>query len=92
MKNAIPVIDISNIYKAFGENEVLKGVSLSVAKGETLVILGRSGSGKSVTIKCLVRLVTVDKGEIKVFGNNIVKLSNSELNKLRVRIGFMFQN
>jgi len=92
MKNAIPVIDISNIYKAFGENEVLKGVTLSVATGETLVILGRSGSGKSVTIKCLVGLVPVDKGEIKVFGTDIIKLNNRELNKLRVRIGFMFQN
>ena len=92
MKNAIPVIDISNIHKAFGENEVLKGVTLSVANGETLVILGRSGSGKSVTIKCLVGLVPVDKGVVKVFGTDIIKLNNRELNKLRVRIGFMFQN
>ena len=85
-------IEIKNLWKSFGNNEVLKGVNLSVKKGEDLVILGRSGSGKSITIKCLVGLIEADKGEINVFGTNIVKLKNNELNKIRVRIGFMFQN
>ncbi|MGL5112972.1 MAG: ABC transporter ATP-binding protein [Flavobacterium sp.] len=91
MKNE-PIIAIENLWKSFGKNEVLKGINLTVNKGEDLVILGRSGSGKSVTIKCLVGLVKADKGEIKVFGTAITKLSSTELNPIRVRIGFMFQN
>jgi phospholipid/cholesterol/gamma-HCH transport system ATP-binding protein len=87
-----PIITIKNLWKTFGKNEVLKGINLSVNKGEDLVILGRSGSGKSVAIKCLVGLVEADKGEIKVFDTDITKLKNNELNSIRVRIGFMFQN
>ncbi len=86
------IISIKNLHKSFGKNEVLKGVTLTVNKGEDLVILGRSGSGKSVTIKCLVGLVEADKGEINVFGTNITKLKDNALNPIRVRIGFMFQN
>ena len=86
------IIAIKNLHKSFGKNDVLKGITLSVTKGEGLVILGRSGTGKSVTIKCLVRLVEADKGEITVFGTTITKLNNNDLNKIRMRIGFMFQN
>ncbi len=86
------IISIKNLSKSFGENEVLKDVNLTVNKGEDLVVLGRSGSGKSVTIKCLVGLVEADKGEIKVFDIDITKLKNDELNEIRSRIGFMFQN
>ena len=86
------IISIKNLSKSFGENEVLKDVNLTVNKGEDLVILGRSGTGKSVTIKCLVGLVEADKGEIKVFDIDITKLKNDELNEIRSRIGFMFQN
>lgn len=86
------IISIKNLYKSFGENEVLKGVNLSVNKGEDLVILGRSGSGKSITIKCIVGLVNADKGEIKVFDTDITQLNDKELNEIRSRIGFMFQN
>ena len=92
MKTETSIIEISNLNKNFGENKVLKGVNITVKKGENLVILGRSGSGKSVTIKCLVGLVKADEGDIKVFGNNIQALNENELNKIRVRIGFMFQN
>ncbi|WP_310556313.1 ABC transporter ATP-binding protein [Flavobacterium sp.] len=87
-----PIISIKNLWKSFGKNEVLKGINLTVNKGEDLVILGRSGSGKSVAIKCLVGLVEPDKGEIKVFGTDITNMKNNELNQIRVRIGFMFQN
>ncbi len=80
------------MHKSFGKNEVLKGVNLIVNKGENLVILGKSGSGKSITIKCLVGLVVADKGEIKVFDTDITKLDNTQLNEIRVRIGFLFQN
>jgi len=87
-----PVIVIKDLYKTFGENEVLKGINLSVNKGENLVILGRSGSGKSVTIKCLVGLVKADKGEIKIFDEEVTTLNDDDLNDMRVNIGFMFQN
>ncbi|MEP6803803.1 MAG: ATP-binding cassette domain-containing protein, partial [Flavobacterium sp.] len=87
-----PIINIKNLYKAFGKNKVLKGISLTVNKGEDLVILGRSGSGKSVAIKCLVGLLEADKGKLEIFGTDITRLNYKELNKIRLRIGFMFQN
>ena len=90
--NEAPIIEITDLHKSFGKNQVLKGVNLIVNKGENLVILGKSGSGKSITIKCLVGLVVADKGEIKVFDTDITKLDNAQLNEIRVRIGFLFQN
>lgn len=87
-----PVIEIKKLYKSFGSNEVLKGVTFSVNKGENLVVLGKSGSGKSITIKCLVGLIIADEGEINVFGTDITKIDTNELNETRVRIGFLFQN
>ena len=87
-----PVITIKGLYKSFGKNNVLKGVDVAVNKGENLVVLGKSGSGKSILIKCLVGLVTADKGEIKVFDTDISTLDNAQLNAIRVRIGFLFQN
>jgi phospholipid/cholesterol/gamma-HCH transport system ATP-binding protein len=86
------IISIVNLKKSFGENEVLKGINLAVHKGENVVILGRSGSGKSVAIKCIVGLVSTDEGEITVFDTEITKLNNTELNAIRSKIGFMFQN
>ena len=86
------IIAIENLHKSFGKNNILKGINLRLNKGENLVILGRSGSGKSVTIKCIVGLVEPDKGSIKISGKEITNLKYDELNDLRVRIGFMFQN
>lgn len=86
------IIAIENLHKSFGTNAILKGINLKLNKGENLVILGRSGSGKSVTIKCIVGLVQSDKGSIKISGQEITDLKYEELNSLRVRIGFMFQN
>ncbi|WP_163399070.1 ABC transporter ATP-binding protein [Flavobacterium fluviatile] len=88
-----PIIEIKDLHKTFGKNNhVLKGVNFTVNKGEDLVILGRSGSGKSVTIKCIVGLITPDKGEINVFDENVLELKKKELNEMRVRIGFLFQS
>lgn len=87
-----PVIEIKDLHKSFGDNDVLKGVNLTVNKGEDLVILGRSGEGKSITIKCIVGLVIPDKGNISVLGEEIIGLKRSELNKIRVKIGFLFQS
>ena len=95
MKNNItkdPVIEISKVYKAFGENEVLKDFSLTVNKGENVVVLGKSGSGKSVLIKCVVGLLTPDSGSIKVLGQEVSEMDQEALDTLRVKIGFLFQN
>jgi phospholipid/cholesterol/gamma-HCH transport system ATP-binding protein len=88
---AISIIEVTDLHKSFGKNKVLKGVNFTVSTSENLVILGRSGSGKSVTIKCLVGLIPSDKGEMKVFGTDITQLSYQQLNEIRLRIGFLFQ-
>lgn len=87
-----PIISVKDLRKSFGDNEVLKGISLTVSKGEDLVLLGRSGSGKSITIKCLVGLLKADHGEMKLFGTDIAGLDYEGLNTIRLRIGFMFQS
>ena len=87
------VIQVRGLYKSFGgTNHVLKGVDLTVQKGENLVVLGKSGSGKSITIKCMVGLLSADKGDITLFDTNIDTLSAKELNHLRIKVGFLFQN
>jgi phospholipid/cholesterol/gamma-HCH transport system ATP-binding protein len=91
--NSVPVITITDLHKSFDKNtEILKGVNLTVKKGENLVVLGKSGSGKSVLIKCLVGLITPDRGELKVFDTDLTNLDNRQLNAIRVRVGFLFQN
>lgn len=87
------VIKVTGLHKSFGKNNaILKGIDLTVQKGENLVVLGKSGSGKSVTIKCMVGLVKADKGSIKLFDTDIASLNNDALNKTRIKIGFLFQN
>lgn len=87
-----PVITVTDLYKTFGENEVLKGFNFDLRRGETLVVLGRSGSGKSVLIKCIIGLMKPDAGKIDVLGNDILTLSVQEMDKLRMRVGFLFQS
>lgn len=86
------VISIRGLYKSFGELEVLKGVDFNVFKGENVAVLGKSGTGKSVLIKIIVRLLVPDKGEVEVLGKSVTKLHGKELDALRLRIGFSFQN
>ncbi|WP_027382003.1 ABC transporter ATP-binding protein [Epilithonimonas caeni] len=86
------LIEFKNVYKSYGDNKVLNGINFSINKGENLVILGKSGSGKSVTVKCLVGLTKVDSGEIIVFGKDITKLNEDGLNSVRMKIGFLFQS
>jgi phospholipid/cholesterol/gamma-HCH transport system ATP-binding protein len=87
-----PIILIKDLYKSFNDSVVLRGIDLSVYKGENLALLGRSGSGKSVLIKILVGLLKPDKGEVYVFGQRIDQLSSKELNAVRLKIGFSFQS
>jgi phospholipid/cholesterol/gamma-HCH transport system ATP-binding protein len=88
----IPVITIKDLYKSFEDLDVLKGVNLTVYKGENVVVLGKSGSGKSVLIKIIIGLLKPDSGEVMVLGQEVDKLSEKELNALRLRIGFSFQS
>ncbi len=86
------VIEIKNLRKGFGEQEVLKNVSLQLFNGENLAVLGKSGSGKSVLIKCIVRLFNPDDGTINVLGEDVNTLNNERLGEMRKKIGFLFQS
>jgi len=86
------IISINNLNKSFGDNHVLRNFSLSLAKGETLAILGKSGSGKSVLIKCIINLINPDDGDITVLNNNVRTLNQEELDALRAKVGFLFQS
>lgn len=86
-----PIITIENLHKSFGDNCVLDGFNMQLYEGENLVIMGKSGSGKSVMIKCLIGLEEPDSGTITVMGKNINQLEQAELDELRTEIGFLFQ-
>ncbi len=86
------VIEISNLRKSFGTNHVLDGFEMKVPRGNNIVVLGKSGSGKSVLIKCIVRLLEPDEGSIHVLGTDILEMDHDQLDRMRVRIGFLFQN
>ena len=86
------VIEIKGLYKSFGELDVLRGIDLEVQSGEQVVVLGRSGSGKSVLIKIISGLLLPDKGIVKVLGKEVSKISDFELRALRMKIGFSFQS
>ncbi len=86
------VVMMENVKKSFGAQSVLKSISLKLFKGENLVILGKSGSGKSVLIKCLVGLIDYDDGKLEVFGRNVTSLKRKEMAAMREKIGFLFQS
>lgn len=86
------VVEIEHVHKSFGNNDVLKDMSLTLEKGENLVVLGKSGSGKSVLIKCLVGLIEPDEGKVTILGKDISELKIEELNQLRKKVGFLFQS
>ncbi len=86
------ILFISHISKSFGSNTVLKDINLEIKKGETVTILGKSGTGKSVILKCIIGLLYPDSGSIEVFGENISELNETELKDVRKKIGFLFQS
>ncbi len=85
------VVRIQDLYKSFGDNKVLNGFNMVLRKGENLVVMGKSGSGKSVMIKCLVGLMVPDSGVVEVLGEDIARLNQVDLDELRSDIGFLFQ-
>ena len=86
------VIEIKDLRKSFGSNQVINGFNLNVKERENVSVLGRSGSGKSVLIKCVIGLIKADSGSIKVLGKDIFNLNQTELDKIRNKIGFLFQS
>ena len=86
------IIEIKGLQKSFGDTHVLKDINLTVTKGENLVVLGKSGQGKSVMIKCIVGMTLPDAGTLTVLGKDINGISKDELKELRTRIGFLFQS
>ncbi|MCF8356476.1 MAG: ATP-binding cassette domain-containing protein [Melioribacteraceae bacterium] len=86
------VVEMQHLKKSFGNNHVLRDINLVINKGENLVILGQSGTGKSVLIKCIVGLVQIDDGKLIIFGQDVSELENNELVQMYKRIGFLFQS
>lgn len=90
-KNEV-VIEIKHLKKSFGSKDVLKDINLTVHSGENVVVLGRSGQGKSITIQCIVGMLIPDAGILKVFGDEVADLDDKELKELRMKMGFLFQS
>lgn len=90
--NKQAVIKIDHLYKSFDENHVLIDFNAELKKGENLAVLGKSGSGKSVLIKCIIGLLKPESGNITVMGKEVTNMDNKGLNKMRQKIGFLFQN
>jgi phospholipid/cholesterol/gamma-HCH transport system ATP-binding protein len=87
-----PVIEIKHLFKSFGENKVLRDFDMKLFRGENVAVLGKSGSGKSVLIKCIIGLLQPDSGTVNVLGKNVLGLNHDELDMVRVKIGFLFQS
>lgn len=87
-----PLIKINNLNKSFGSNHVLRDFSFDLFPEENVVVLGKSGSGKSVLIKCIIGLIKPDSGSINVFGTDTVDLSRAAMDRMRVKVGFLFQS
>ena len=85
------IIRIKNLKKSFGNNKILKSISLTLEKGQNMAILGKSGSGKTVLIKSIIGLIPVDSGSIMVYDKNIPELNNDELEEIRKKVGYLFQ-
>ena len=90
-RNAAPMIAVRGLKKRIGPQEILRGVDLSVAAGETLVIIGRSGGGKSVLLKNLIGLMQPNEGEIRIDGQSIIGLNERQLEAIRRKVGILFQ-
>jgi phospholipid/cholesterol/gamma-HCH transport system ATP-binding protein len=87
-----PVIRIEHLKKSFGKNQVLRDFNAELQRRENLVVLGKSGSGKSVLIKCIIGLISPDAGQVNVLGDNVMELSQEGLDKMRARVCFLFQS
>src|SRR5580693_6942639 len=87
-----PVIAVEDLHKSFGSQKVLNGISLSVSRGETLAVLGRSGTGKSVLLRLIIGLEKADSGSVRIYGQDIAGLTLDRLSTIRKKMGFLFQH
>jgi phospholipid/cholesterol/gamma-HCH transport system ATP-binding protein len=87
-----PFVALENLHKSFGNHKVLNGICLSVSRGETLAVLGRSGTGKSVLLRLIIGLETPDSGSVSIHGRNIVGMALDRMGKIRKKMGFLFQH
>jgi phospholipid/cholesterol/gamma-HCH transport system ATP-binding protein len=95
--NSTAIVDdmaivVDGLNKSFGSNHVLRDFSLNVKRGESVAVIGKSGSGKSVLIKCIIGLIVPEKGTINVLSKEVTKLNNKDLDRLRVKVAFLFQS
>ncbi len=88
----VPVVAVRNVYKTFGIHQVLNGISLGVSRGETLAVLGRSGTGKSVLLRLIIGLEAPDSGSVCIYGQDIAGLALDRMGDIRKRMGFLFQH
>ena len=86
-----PMIKVVDLYKAFGHKKVLQGANLEIHKGESMVVLGGSGTGKSVLIKCIIGILKADAGEVYVAGQEVISMKEFQLNEMRKKFGMLFQ-
>ena len=86
------VVRVEDLHKAFSGKKILDGLSVNLYRGQNLVVMGKSGTGKSVLIKCIVRLIEPDSGLIEVFGRNMAEVKSRELDQMRLKMGFLFQS
>ena len=89
---SVPVVAVENVHKSFGSHRVLNGVSLSVSRGETLAVLGRSGTGKSVLLRLIIGLEKPDSGSVRIHGEDIAGLALDRMGEIRKKMGFLFQH
>ena len=85
------VIEVKNLQKSFRNMEILRGIDLKLHKGENIGIIGKSGCGKSVLTKCIVRLIEPDEGEVYISGNDVLTMNDNELTEIRKKVGYLFQ-
>lgn len=86
------ILRIEHLYKSFGDNHVLIDFNLNIKRGESVVVLGKSGSGKSVLIKCLIGLIKPDSGSVQMLGNDVLAIDQDALDQMRAKVGFLFQS
>lgn len=91
-ENINKILVIKGLCKSFGDNHILKDFNLELFKGKSTVVLGKSGSGKSVLIKCIIGLIKPEKGSIHILGQNIPDLNHDDLDQIRAKVGFLFQS
>src|ERR1700690_743537 len=90
--SSVPVFVVEDLHQSFGSQKVLNGISLRVSRGETLAVLGRSGTGKSVLLRLIIGLQKPDSGSIRIHGQDIAGLALDQLGEIRIKMGFLFQH